>query len=295
MSSDRARVTYDPSRHYTGVVAQQGRVSLEADWNEAQAISGAQTEARTLDFIGRAASPDQGYRITPVLDDKRPTGHLRVHCGTLYLGGQLLSIHRDLVDSDQPDWADHRDDPLWRKHKVPGEPHELVYLLAREQEVSAVEDPALRDVALGGPDTSQRLRILQRVIRHPTDAATWEDAWEEVIEGHWIPDGFRQDPHTRRLVPEALLQVKGDPANGKEEREEEVGQGTYLGPNNQLIRVQIARKDDAGKRVLVWGYDNASFLYRLSSTMSGPKPGTTTMRLATPPVDAHHQPFKGQI
>ena len=40
MTSDRARVTYDTSRRYHGVVAQQGRVSLEADWNEAQAITG---------------------------------------------------------------------------------------------------------------------------------------------------------------------------------------------------------------------------------------------------------------
>ena len=45
--------------------------------------------------------------------------------------------------------------------------HELVYLMAAEQEVSAVEDPALADVALGGPDTMQRRRILQRFVRQP--------------------------------------------------------------------------------------------------------------------------------
>ena len=61
MTSDRARVTYDPSRYYTGVIAQQGRVSLDADWNEAQAIGSEQLEARTLDLVGPLASPDQGY------------------------------------------------------------------------------------------------------------------------------------------------------------------------------------------------------------------------------------------
>ena len=35
MGSDRARVSYDPSRHWRGVVYQEGRVTLEADWNEA--------------------------------------------------------------------------------------------------------------------------------------------------------------------------------------------------------------------------------------------------------------------
>ena len=43
MTSDRARVTYDPSRHYQSVVAQQGRASVDSDWNEAQAISREQT------------------------------------------------------------------------------------------------------------------------------------------------------------------------------------------------------------------------------------------------------------
>ena len=36
MSSDRARISYDPSRHWRGVISQQGRVALEADANEAE-------------------------------------------------------------------------------------------------------------------------------------------------------------------------------------------------------------------------------------------------------------------
>ena len=34
MAGDRARVSYDPSRKWRGVIAQQGRVTVEADWNE---------------------------------------------------------------------------------------------------------------------------------------------------------------------------------------------------------------------------------------------------------------------
>ena len=62
MTSDRARVTYDPSRRYHGVVAQQGRVSLEADWNEAQAISREQSETRSLDLVGPLAGPRIPHR-----------------------------------------------------------------------------------------------------------------------------------------------------------------------------------------------------------------------------------------
>jgi Family of unknown function (DUF6519) len=289
MTSDRARITYDPSRRYHGVVAQQGRVSLEADWNEAQAIAGAQLEARTLDFVGPAGSPDRGYQITPVKKGEDATGDFLVSPGTLYVGGRRLSQPQEVRYGDQPEWADHEGDPLWRAPAVPGQPHELIYLLAREQEVSAVEDPALRDVALGGPDTAYRLRTLQRVIRYPTEAQTWEDAWGQLIEEEWIPNGFRVRHDTRRLEPAVRLQVTAHLADGGEQPAD---QGGYLGPNNQLIRVQIAAVGDDGVPVLVWGYDNASFLYPLSSSVVSP--GHTTLQLASWPVDDYHQPREHQ-
>ena len=292
MTSDLARVTYDPSRHYQGVVAQQGRVSLEADWNEAQAISREQTETRTLDLVGPAASPDHGYRIEPVVtDDGSATGDLWIRRGTAYVGGQRVSLSSDVCYSSQPDWRDYAGDPLWLDPAIPDEPHELIYLMLREQEVSAVEDPALRDVALGGPDTSQRLRLLQRVVRYPTTAPSWEDAWEQLIGERWDASGFRLEKRSRRLEACARLQVAGTPAEGQEQPAD---QGTYLGPNNQLIRVQVSRIDDDGTPFLVWGYDNASFMYRLSSVSPGPERGTTALELATAPVDAYHQPAEKQ-
>src|SRR5262245_62835056 len=49
-------------------------------------------------------------------------------------------------------------------------------------EVSAVEDPALREVALGGPDTAARTRLIQRVQRIPVDSADCEIAFAAVLE-----------------------------------------------------------------------------------------------------------------
>ncbi|MGH3250348.1 MAG: DUF6519 domain-containing protein [Trebonia sp.] len=290
MTSDRARVTYDQGRRYHGVVAQQGRVSLEADWNEAQAIAGAELVARTLDVIGRAGSPDRGYEIVPVTDGDGATGDLLARAGTLYVDGQRVCATHAVRYADQPEWADHEGDPLWRDPAIPRHPHELVYLLAREQEVSAVEDPALRDVALGGPDTTQRLRILPRVVRHPTAAKTWEDAWGQLIEEQWRPRGFDLNEASRALVPRARLQVTAFSVDGAEQPADH---GGYLGPNNQLIRVQIARVDHDGVPVLVWGYDNASFLYRLSSSVVSAS--RTILRLAAAPVDQYHQPREHQV
>ncbi len=66
MTSDRARVSYNPSRKWTGVVAQQGRVTLEADWNEAAMIGEERDRQASLDMIGPFATPDRGYAVTAV-------------------------------------------------------------------------------------------------------------------------------------------------------------------------------------------------------------------------------------
>ena len=124
------------------------------------------------------------------MDGDDATGDLLIGAGALYVGGQRVPVAQPFRYGDQPEWADREGDSLWRAPAVPPQPRELLYLLAREQEVSAVEDPALRDVALGGPDTTQRLRILRRVIRHPTTARTWEEAWSQLVREQWIPRGF---------------------------------------------------------------------------------------------------------
>jgi hypothetical protein len=291
MTSDRTRVSYDPSRHYHGVIAQQGRVSLDADWNEAVAICGEQIEARTLDIVGSAASPDAGYRVDPVLGgDGSATGDLMVRSGTLYLGGQRLRVAHDLRYSRQPDWLDSSCDRLWSDAKIPAEPHELIYLLAREQEVSATEDRALRDVALGGPDTTQRLRFVQHVCRRPTAARSWQDAWGQLIDRDWTAAGWRLCRRSHRLEPAVRLQVTGYHSDIPEQP---VSQGNYLGPNNQFIRIQIARVSEDGVPYLVWAYDNASFVYRVYHAAADGETHTK-LQLATPPVDAYHQPAQGQ-
>ncbi|HWD09488.1 MAG TPA: DUF6519 domain-containing protein, partial [Actinomycetota bacterium] len=105
MGSDRARVSYDPTRKWRGLVAQQGRVSLEADWNEAAAIEAAGDRAVTLDVVGPVGTPDNGYAVSA-----RPTGSppgstvdLTVGAGTLYLGGERLDLDGPVDLASQPD------------------------------------------------------------------------------------------------------------------------------------------------------------------------------------------------
>ena len=303
MGSDRARVSFDPSRRWRAVIAQQGRVTVEADWNEAQAIAAAQSRADLRAVVGLSGTPDDGYRLLAPAPPAGsgspaagPAGDLAIQHGTFYVGGVRVELDADTPIGTQPDWQDFPAEPAAADQPVPSGPpqtgNELVYLLLREQEAGAVEDSALREIALGGPDTSQRTRILQRVLRHPTTAATWTDGWADTGQS-WAAGGFALDPATMRLESAARLQVSFTSVIAPSACQPDA-LGGYLGAENQLIRAQICGVQN-GNPVVVWGYDNASFLYRVSAAAPDSASGTTTLTLASTPVDTYHQPQPGQV
>jgi hypothetical protein len=286
-------VSYDPSRHWRGVVNQQGRVTLEADWNEAATIASEEDREQLLDVIGPSGTPDNGYAVTAVAEGEGVAEDLTVSAGTMYVGGERMVLESELDYYRQPEWLDAGNDPLWvAEPKRSGE--EAAYLLLREQEVGAVEDPALLDVALGGPDTSERLRILQRVVRQSTEQDSCAGSLE-VLERRWEELGLKFDPSTMRLESQKQLQVTFNPPPESAPPCQPVAEGGYLGAENQLIRVQVAGVDGEGRPTLVWGYDNAYFLYRIApNQIVDTAAKTTTLTLLNIPVDAYHQPEKGQ-
>jgi hypothetical protein len=307
MGSDRARVSYDPSRKWRGLVAQQGRVTVEADWNEAAAIEAADDRAVTLDVVGPVGTPDGGYNVTATRPTSPPAagsppasteGDLTVGPGTLYLGGERLDLDAAVDVANQPDWLDEATGTPWLAPTAPaasppsGTASELVYLLAIEQEVSALEDPALADVALGGPDTMQRLRVLQRFVRWPTQADNCGQAWSEVVAA-WARIGLTLDPASMQLESTAALKVGFVTEPAPPSACEPVATGGYLGAENQLIRVQVASVDAAGVPTIVWGFDDATFLYELSS-VTPDSSGQLVLTLAKAPVDSYHNPVAGQ-
>src|SRR5215467_2497523 len=96
MGSDRARVSYDERQQYRSVVMQQGRVTLEADWNEASEIASEELRGETLDIIGRSGTPDDGYAIAPDVH-----GDFSVAAGTMYVGGVRAYLPAALHYSQQ--------------------------------------------------------------------------------------------------------------------------------------------------------------------------------------------------
>jgi len=297
MAGDRARVSYDQTRKWRGSVAQQGRVTVEADINEAAAIADERDRLTTLDLVGPVGTPDNGYTVTAFGSDSKAgtPGDLQIGAGTLYLGGERLDLDQTVTYSTQPEWLDHPSGPPWVAPAIPSaDPaYELVMLVASEVEVSAAEDPALADVALGGPDTMQRRRILQRFMRRPATTGDCIDAWGEYLDS-LVGQGLAFDSTSMMLGSTTSLLVTFSPPVAAASLCEPVATGGYLGAENQLIRVMISGVDTNGNPILVWGFDNASFLYRVSTATFDVNADATTATLESSPVDSFHFPAAGQ-
>jgi len=284
MPSDRARISYDPARRYSGIVWQQGRVSMEEDANEAAFLAAETLRAETAEIVGVCGTPDNGYEVLP-----RPRElhfDFNVGAGTMYVDG--LRVQTAATGYfEQTEWLDRSFDPLWvdPSRNVVAPPQELVYLLLREQEVTATEDRTLRDVALGGPDTTARKRLVQRIARRTIEAQSCEKALMEIDE--WLSRRGLSLDANRRLTSGATLKVSfGDLPAAEDDCEPDAEPG-YLGADNQLIRVQITAAEVNSGR-FAWAMNNASFTYRA-------KGQGNTLIIEGEPLDAYHTPSMGKV
>ena len=328
MSSDISRGPDGRSEPLTGIVAQQGRVIVDRDINTLQTIINNRSEAEARDIIGLAGTPDDGFAISlpsvgsppsgspppfwtppaPLTLGPEGAGDFLIKPGTMYVGGQRVVFSprqagRQITYAyyDQPDWASP---PTAAASKVA----EAVYLKVVEHELSAVEDPNLLDVALGGVDTTQRLRQVRRVVRQSVNTTDCATAWTSLTM-EWLKGGLSFDPYTMRLTPTATLLAGFDQSKAPPDPCDPVAVGGYLGADNQLIRVQISADSGSpsssgsppSKSIsssppptlqFLWGYDNASFLYRVAR--NGIAANGTMLQIERDPPDAFHTPQAGQ-
>ncbi|HYH79020.1 MAG TPA: DUF6519 domain-containing protein [Longimicrobium sp.] len=179
MKGDFSRQTFDPTRHHAGVRMQQGRVQLDADWNEQADIAQHRDEAAVRDTVGRCGGPlhHAAFGLTPAtnlgagarseLAGRFPgwtagPGDFVLSAGRYWVNGVLVENEETVPYTRQPD--------------LPGLPalgdgSWLLYLDVWERHLTALEDPRLREVALGGPDTATRTRTTWQVRALEVDAA----------------------------------------------------------------------------------------------------------------------------
>ncbi len=337
MTGDFSRNSQDPTKSYTGVLMQQGRVQVDADWNEQLALAQHRTDTETLDVIGESGTPmgadGFGISLTPAKDD------FFIHPGRYYIGGLLCEINPEWVSVSltvtgttgkatlssswlggrpisQFDWVEIHSpagSTFGRVADVPqpttnktSEPVELsleniktgfpgpkatrlrraltyltqpfypspdfapgvssppleapglglllesgdyvVYLEAWQRSVNALEDPHIREVALDGPDTAERLQTVWQVRLLPvTDAAG-----KNLCQAHLS--------EWKSLIAEntttAQMNAQAAPPPQNTNKCMLPPSAGFQGLQNQLYRIEILHGGSQAEATYIWSRDN---------------------------------------
>ena len=261
---DNTRFTFHAARNYVGVVKQQGRVDLDADWNEQIEIVDRRWRAETIDIAGRCVVA----RETPDAFKIQASGAtFTIHPGRLYVDGLLAESHGraplleldaalDELRSGQPLPYDAQPYAPVPAPLPPGGPH-LVYLeVWRQREVNHIQDPSLLEKALGGVDTTTRLQTVWQIKVLPNvgvrDCRAPIDAWDALVAR---PAG--------RLTTSAIAPPASDdpyiisPGGG------------YRGLENRLYRVEIHTPGPLGTAKFKWSRENGSVMSAVEAVSAG--------------------------
>jgi hypothetical protein len=90
MKADFSRQTFEATRHYSAVLMQQGRVQLDADWNEQLAIQRHRDYTEAEDVIGECGAPkhNAGFLVQPAPDG----ADLIIFPGRFYVHGRMCEL-----------------------------------------------------------------------------------------------------------------------------------------------------------------------------------------------------------
>ncbi|MBV9991077.1 MAG: hypothetical protein JOZ72_07265 [Alphaproteobacteria bacterium] len=340
MKDDITRETFRPFKHFSRVLMQQGRVQIDADWNEQVAIHHHYLRSLAADVIGPFGMPlhNDGFKpiSLPVTGAATPkTADFLLSEGHAYVDGILCEIavqpvpatassangvQTVVVSRWMPDGvayapgqyvyatsgdigkallitnvdASKRSLTVAGPTALPAEPFLLkravtystqpdlapaalqtntayhVYLDVWERLVTYAEDDSIREVALNGPDTAARAKVVWQVKLLETDGnnacimrQALRDRFQPAnlarLKARAQPERTSDDPCT--IAPDAL----------------------YRGPENQLYRVEVHTGNDTdpqtGERTqptFKWSRENGSVVFPIRS--GG---GTKTLILET--------------
>jgi photosystem II stability/assembly factor-like uncharacterized protein len=168
--------------------------------------------------------------------------------GRIYVDGLSCDLDKRTSYFNQPDYPNPP--PI---NKV-DQQTDLVYLDVWERHITAIEDPDIREVALGGPDTTTRVKTVCQIKIEPN---VDKKNCEQKIDS-WPPE-----PGKGRLTTRTEADATSDQpciiAPG----------GGYRGLDNRFYRVEIHTPGDIGTATFKWSRDNGSVVYAIEKFEAG--------------------------
>jgi hypothetical protein len=296
MKGDFSRISFDPKNHFSRVLLQQGRVTLDADPNESAAILLHYLRTLARDLIGPCGGPADalGFQLEiSKADDGSPV--LKISPGRYYVDGVLVENDSELDYATQPFLEPVADDPVFRRLKNQLAEDVWLYLDVWERHVTWIENDRIRESALGGPDTCTRSQVVWQV------RGVVLDDWKAAItarrgqlddlllspQGKLDPeqvtaftelrdelekalDGAEDKCHAPLVglvgLSHAWMRAQLDP--GKQPKDPCViaPGASYRGAENQLYRVEVHRGSGPGGPTFKWSRDNGSVAARWLGT-----------------------------
>ncbi len=263
MSGDFSRKTFNYKKHYSGVLMQQGRVQLDADWNEQLDIQGYRTTTETKDVIGACGVPKKGNSFKITVGGNG--ADFVIDAGHMYVGGLLCELERALVRTTyfnqpyypNPDETYFLNIPASPPNSPPLSPPALpspqlkdgtylIYIDAWQREINYLDDPLIHEVAIGEPDTTTRLQNVWQVkllqvanaaSNCKTDFEVWNNLTARPTGKLNVKTKVIEDPKNPCVLP---------PGAG------------YQGLENQLYRVEVQKGGSRANATFKWSRDNAS-------------------------------------
>src|SRR5450432_785275 len=160
MMGDFTRDSFEAAKRFRRVLLQQGRVQLDADFNEQSSILLCHSEILTTSLLGRFGGPrnivgadrrwmrNDGFLIGPGASPGA-TNDFTIGAGLYYVDGILCENFETQTFTTQADFLARPD------AKLPST-QVLIYLEVFERAVAAAQDDAIAEPALEGLDTAER-------------------------------------------------------------------------------------------------------------------------------------------
>lgn len=292
MNGDISRDSFDPYLHYTRVVMQQGRVQLDADWNEQVSITERRLRTLLADLIGPFGGPTShcGFAVSsdpavlkgmtgkyglPLSQDRVKEISRRLAGGDFLVGPGRYYVDGLLCENDEPvtygEQVGYPSDAETTLEKLRGASGFLIYLDVWERQVTGAENPDLIEVALGGADTAARAQLVWQVKVLKGSAAMTCSSTSLLRRAR--PPFLRAQAKKPETQPDACVI---DPA------------ARYRGAENQLYRVEIHRGGTARPSgatadgaTFKWSRENGSVAFPVTHLAGDSGADETTATLAT--------------
>ncbi|RCJ32426.1 hypothetical protein A6769_28270 [Nostoc punctiforme NIES-2108] len=282
---DFTRDTYDKSKHFLRVLMQQGRVQLDADFNEQTSILLNRLQTLAKDVFGLQGGPEQncGFEFIATEEQINNINNINeqekqklkqllqsekylIGKGNYYVDGILCENEEFVSYFHQPDFALEVIDHC--KVQLNGATY-LVYLDVWERHITAIEDRDdrkinIREVALGGADTATRSKLVWQVkLRQLKDNQDIETLAKQVTKDS---DYFQSVLGQELLKPgkgELIARITKPSSTGMNDPCVIPFSSKFRGAENHLYRAEIFRVSPGNNNQLslVWSRENSSIVF----------------------------------